>query len=973
VLRWQFAIALFIPGLLLGLPSLQAQTQPPSDRLLVDATLAYTWTDGDVDIIQLQGPVNIRLDRMQLQADGAVIWLTAEPGLVIGQERATIALIGNASVKEPVRGITRSGDQLLVSVAVRGDILITAVQCVTGDQSQTPLYAQAAQLRAASAPTAASEEQPLQPITESPSGEAKTVYRTLPGASTRPTATFRIRAPGQIETVPSVDDTLTVALTGDVGIFRTSANGDFLSIYADRAVIFTHEKNRGAFQTLDAQNDLGRKISGAYLEGDVRITFTPRQSTKAEQRLTANRVYYDFDTDRAVLADVVLHSSDPTGQIPITIRAAELRQLSAGEYRGNNVELSSSSFATPTFSVKTDQVYVRQDEEISSYTGQVEGETGFVAQGNHLELLDAPVFYLPTATGSVDEDPFPLRTIDITHTGRLGSGVTTEFGLFESLGKPRPPGLDVSFLADYFSRRGPATGINAKYSGNNLNQDNNDLSDFSGQIKSFLITDHGSDEFGGDRSDVNPPDQVRGKFLFEHQQFLPDHWQAQIRLGYASDPTFLEEYYANDFYRNQPYDAVAYLKRQEDTEAITFLANADTNTFVTTADQQVDQFDVGRLPEAGYRRIGDSIAGDNLTFFSQNTADRLSFEESHASLDDQGFVDLTPGIPSEGYTGTQTTPVDRGDSRQEVDYPIQLGQIKMVPFAIGRATAYSDSPSADPKDRIYGAMGVRFSTDFWKVDNAAQSDLFDISRVRHVIEPEVNLYTSGETTNRDDLFIYDQDVDGITDISALDLALHQRWETYRGAPGKQKSVEFLALNISADAFTDPPKDAGLLPEKFRGLYFPSDPEASIPRDAINSDLTWHASDSTAILADSQYDVDHAELATASFGLATQRYDRMAYYLGLRYIQALNSDIGTFAVQYQLSTKYAFEFSQGYDFGQNQNTHSEFRLQRRFDIITAEFGVFHDSASGDSGVSFNLYPTGFGPTREAPDIGSYFQQ
>ena len=45
-------------------------------------------------------------------------------------------------------------------------------------------------------------------------------------------------------------------------------------------------------------------VESAYLEGDVRITFSPgrrqiRSKPKGEQRLTGNRVYYDFSTDRA--------------------------------------------------------------------------------------------------------------------------------------------------------------------------------------------------------------------------------------------------------------------------------------------------------------------------------------------------------------------------------------------------------------------------------------------------------------------------------------------------------------------------------------------------------------------------------------------------------------------------------------------------------------------------------------------------
>jgi LPS transport system D len=960
VKRWQLALSLTVLALLLPSASALGQIQPPSDKLLVDAAAANTWSDGTSDIIQLKGPVTIRLDRMVLRANAAVIWLSSEPGLVIEQERAEIALVGDAVVREPARAITRSAPELFVTVAVRGDIRVSADQRLTDDQSDSEVYQRASALRRAAQPAPPSPTAALQP--GSAAAAPGTTYRPLPpGAATRPSSMVRFRA-ADSEFVPTSDETLAVQLSGNVAIFLTQPNGDFIEIRADRAVLFTNEKSNKSFEDASGSSaSLGNKITGAYLEGDVRMTYTPAVGPKQEQRLWAQRVYYDIVHNQAVLTDAILRTSDltPAGEIPITIRAQKLRQLSLGEYEGEHTELSTSSFATPTYSVKTDQVYIEQDQAISPITGEPEPVTNYVAKADTLNFFDVPVFYAGQAAGSVDEDPYPLRQISISNTKRFGAGFASEFGLYESLGKPRPPGLDVSFLADYFSKRGEATGINADYTGANLDQDSNSFSDFAGRIHSFIISDKGDDQFNGERVDVTPPDETRGKFLFEHQQFFSDGWQAQIRGGYVSDPSFLEEYYQNEFYENQPYDAQAYLKHQQDTEAFTMLAEADTNRFPTTSDQQQENFDVEKLPEVGYQRIGDSLADDNLTFYSSNTVDRLRFAKSHFSLDQQGFVGISPGIPSEGYTGTISSPVYRGDTRQEVDYPIQLGQIKVVPYVIGRDTGYSDSPSDDSKNRAYGGAGVRMTTDFWKVDDTVQSDLFDIHRVRHIIEPEINLYTSGENVDRDQLYIYDENVDGISDVSLAEVALHQRWETYRGPPGKQDSVDFLSLNITADMYTNPPTDAGILPDKFRGLFFPSDPEASIPRDAINADATWLISDSTAVVADEEYDVDHQVLATASVGLAVKRYDRLAYYLGLRYIEQENSDLATASISYQLTTKYTLILTQSYDFGQ-KDVATYFSMVRQFDRLTCAATIYHDSTTGDSGFEFNVYPVGLAP-------------
>jgi hypothetical protein len=55
--------------------------------------------------------------------------------------------------------------------------------------------------------------------------------------------------------------------------------------------------------------------------------------------------------------------------------------------------------------------------------------------------------------------------------------------------------------------------------------------------------------------------------------------------------------------------------------------------------------------------------------------------------------------------------------------------------------------------------------------------------VRHIIEPEVNIFAAGATHDRNDVFVYEEDVDGIHDLSGTQFAIRQRWQTKRGGPG----------------------------------------------------------------------------------------------------------------------------------------------------------------------------------------------
>ena len=421
----------------------------------------------------------------------------------------------------------------------------------------------------------------------------------------------------------------------------------------------------------------------------------------------------------------------------------------------------------------------------------------------------------------------------------------------------------------------------------------------------------------------------------------------------------MEEYYQSDFDDGLPYDLSFYVKHQQDDEALTFLGETDTTNFVTNAAQQPEQYDIQRTPEIGYRRIGDSIFDDQATFFSQTTGSGLRYEQSHASLEDQGFYPgLSPGLPSSGFTGTTGGTVWRGDTRQEIDWPLALGQVKIVPYVLERITSYSDSPGGDPQTRLYSGGGLRMTTSFWKVDDSAQSDLLDIHRLRTVIEPEVNLYGSGSTVDDSRLFIYDPDVDQISDIQAAQLAWHERWQTMRGGPDGWRSVDLLELNVEGDFFANEPPPDILDPAQFRGLFFPSAPETSVPRQGINTDATWHISDTTSLLADDSWSLDGHELATASAGIAVYRDEHLSYYLDDRYVQILHSQVISFSANYELTRKYTVQVGQSFNFGDTSDINSVLTLIRQFDSFSVAVTVFHDAITNQSGFNVNLIPIGF---------------
>ena len=554
-------------------------------------------------------------------------------------------------------------------------------------------------------------------------------------------------------------------LVGHVVLRQESATGDYITLQADRAVIFTPYKNLKDIQT-DQVKAIQQAAEAAYLEGDVRIVRKPADEKQGEQRLVANRAYYEFTTDRAVLTDVVLYTVDPRSFVPMVVRARLVRQLSEHEYTAEHSTVSTSSFHTPSFAIGATSTYIRQTDFDNEVTGV---RTHFFAWNPTFEIAGVPAFWMPAMAGTVVQKS-PLRHIELSHARGFGIGVSSEWGVFETLGLLAPKSLDMSYRLDYYSKRGPAGGVEGKYKGGFVTETTLQPWTYEGQFISYLALDHGVDDFGRRRVDIDPEKEVRGRFYWEHQSFLPNDWQVQFTAGYISDRNFMEEWFNRDFRVDQPLQTSLYAKRQQDNEAYTFLVAVQPNNFATVSDLYQEQFEIERVPEITYHRIGDSFWQDRVTFFSNNSIGGVRFDPSSATLQDLGFAPRpvgfqSPGIPSLGQTGTPDDVTWRADFQQELNWPTSAGTIRMVPYVIGRYTYYSQTPEGSGLERVSSAAGVRMTTAFWKVDDTVHSDLFDLQRLRHVIEPQVNFYAGAQSQDRQDIYIYDEPIDAVSGIT----------------------------------------------------------------------------------------------------------------------------------------------------------------------------------------------------------------
>ena len=444
-----------------------------------------------------------------------------------------------------------------------------------------------------------------------------------------------------------------------------------------------------------------------------------------------------------------------------------------------------------------------------------EGNGSFEARTFNFDAKDAtiqaqglPIFYWPYLAGNTSKNEIPLRTIRISNSKTYGLSLLTDWDLFGLAGQAEPPGVHADLNLDYFGKRGPAGGVNANWA----------FDDDHGILRTYGMIDNGTDRLGVDRQDIVPSSETRGRATVRDQRDLGDGLTLQLEASYISDPTFLEQFFQREFDADKESETSVYLKKQGETDALTFLGKFNLMDFTTTADQVDDQFTTEKKPELKYWRIGDSFA-DMFTYYSESSADNLHTDITNYTPQQLGLTSAFTGVPASLVPPTQTYrdfyksqgfntgDVLRGDTRQEIDMPLQVGDAKITPYVTGRFTAWNDSfpdnGNGGNTTRVWGSAGVRSSMAFWRVYDDAQSRFFDVNRVRHVIEPQFIIFASGSNQDRSNLQLFDRDVEGISKASGTQLALNQTWQTKRridsgdGQP-QWRDVDWITLAVPSN-------------------------------------------------------------------------------------------------------------------------------------------------------------------------------
>lgn len=797
----------------------------------------------------------------------------------------------------------------------------------------------------------------------------------------------RTDQPFQFRIFPLATGEKAGVVTGGVILtVRDALGGVMLDIEADRLVVWSRGDTQNLFDRMRATDGSSAQEVEFYLAGNVELRSAPRSPQTAaktgEQILRAQQVYYDVRRNVAVALDADLQIRRPGLADDFHLQAEELTQVSRDPPRFEAVKahvFASRLPSDPGLELVVARATIEENKIErqglfgrpipDAKTGGTQTYTERLVHADNVvfELEGVPIFYLPHVQGDANEPFGPLQNISFKNDRVFGTSIFTTYNMWNLISRNPVEGTRWTGDLDYLGRRGPAIGQQFEYTGK-------DFLGFSGPyqglIKLYGIHDDGRDILGGGRGENEPHPDWRGRALIRHNQTINDEFTVQGQFSALSDKNFLEQYYKQEFDFDVNNETFIYFREQRDQWAGTLWGKFHVRNWETE--------DVW-LPRADGYLIGRSLF-DRFTYNAWASA---------------GYAELRPtSIPPPAFEPTdRSVSTGRFDFNQELSLPFYAGPVKVVPYGVLDLTYYSNALTGGDEGRLYGGGGVRGSIPFSRLYPNVQSDLFNLNALYHKIVVGGNYYIAHSSNSYLDFPELDRLNDDAADqalrditprqpslnpahgvalatspvfdpqlyairrlvadridtrdtIEVLQTDIRQRWQTKRGFPGLEHTVDYLTLDLSASFFPHPGRD-------------------NFGKDVafLEYDTTWNVGDRTAIVSSGLFDPVDDGPRIFTVGTVLNRPDRTSFSINYRQIDPIDSRAVISAATYVFSPKYAVTAASVYDFGIQQSLANSLTITRIGSDVTVSVGLSYNAVLNNFGFTFEVLPNIVAATRK----------
>lgn len=1005
----------------------------PSHPISVDAESVVYWQQGSYEILHLRGPVKIRQGTLELSSNEAILWVEKQGvGSLLkegAQHKVIVYLEGQAVVERPRNSPAltpeepssttvdpnASATDRIVDERWMGRLFTEATVDLTrtvsplGDQPTPEIFLRAkTALETGNAssvlPTAMTQQVVISPqtgaLTTVPDPNQPQAFGTIvpqdsqvvnPRNSGQPLSSsggsqqspFRVRITGRDGgSMPSFKMFTNPQNSGEqigigVGGFRViiespaiDQTGAFQQDVDKRLVLLADSIVQ--WQTTNPDGSQSRQI---YLEGNVVFA-------KDRRIINAERMFYDIEPQRGTILDVDMFTPVPSYQGLVRMKANMVQQLDENNLRAYGTAVTSSRLGVPRYWLQSGSMELNRQTgsafesstsaaAINPETGQSESDDEYflAANQNRVYLAGVPVFAWPRFRTSLNNPSMYLERFSVNNDRIFGAQVRTGWDLYQILGWRQPAGKEWIGIVDYLSKRGLGYGTESEYAQDSFLGFPGVV---TGETRSWFIRDRGLDFLGRDRFNLTPEKRRRGRWLARHRHEFENDWVLRGEIGYISDRNFLEQYYEREWDTEKDATTGLWLERNVGTQSINLLADFQVNRFFTQTSW---------LPRLDHFSIGQPLFADRVIWHSHS---QIGYGRMRVASTPLNAADVAKFDPLAWEANARGV---RFGTRHELDFPLQLGPGKVVPYVLGDLSFWQEDLLGNDLTRGFGQVGIRTSLPIWKVDPSIQSVLWNVNGLAHKVNFEFEALYADASEDLNRLPLYDQldddaqehfrrrfafDTFGILpgmdlplqyderyfalrsgmqsnvtapsmeiadDLALLRFGVRQRWQTKRGLPGRERIIDWITLDAQTTFFPKPTRD------NF-GADF----------GLFNYDFAWHLGDRFSLESDGYLDFFSQGLRTVSLGGRYGRPETSSLYVGYRMIEGpISSNIVSAFLTYRMSDKWGVNAGGQLDFGSTGNIGQAVDLIYIGESFLWQIGANYDVGRDNFGIRFGLEP------------------
>ncbi len=970
-----------------ALAQIELPQPQPYDPIRIEASQANRWTEGSYEVLLLDRGCRIVQGNYSARCAEAVLWIDRTsmdsgegqeeqeeeaPNRVLAYLEGDVQIVPDGAHPH----VQKTGKDSYLRLPTFGQVDVRVTNVVEEPAVETPLYTRARARRS------------------NPSGE--TIVRGQLGG--QPGRTRQILLFSRSNVNIQAQWTVDQATNQSVGIIDSGVNmivrglseedlggidlrgydfGNAIDVSADRLVIWT-------INVFD-RNDRGESFQDEnipleiYLEGNVVFR-------QGDSVIHADRMYYDVARRTGVVLAAELLTPVPGYEGWLRLRTEVLQQMGKDRYFAENAFLTSSRMGRPGYRVQVSDATLDVTEkpavdavtglpELDEATGEMEKDQKyFVTSTNNLLFIrDVPIFYWPALATDLEYPTFYIKRVRLKNDSIFGTQVLTDWDMFQIFGwRNRPQGTRWEGSLDYLSRRGWGHGTNVNYARDNFFGIPGPT---SGQLDYWGIEDRGTDNLGLDRRSLEPEKDYRNRLFWQHRQMLPGDFRVTGEVGWISDRNFLEEYFEREWDELKDQTTGVELKRQTDNRSWSITADARVNSHMTQTEW---------LPRLDHFWLGQELLGDRLTWYEHTNAGYARFRAT-TEPEDPADRALFRWLPWES-----TSPVDplstdgeRFATRHEIDLPLDLGPFTVVPYGLGEFAHWGSDVNGDDLQRLYGQAGIRASLPVWRIDPTVHNELFNVNGLAHKVVFDAELAIAEADQDLSLLPLYDSlDDDSIEafrrrytvttyggavpaqfderyyavrsglaswvtspstevadDMMFLRLGMRHRWQTKRGKPGEERTVDWVTFDTHATIFPRPDHD------NFGEML-----------GMLDYDIKWHVGERFSLLSSGYFDFFDEGGRMVSLGGYLNRPPRGGIYLGVHCMDGpFSSTVLSYSHTYRMSDKWIMGFGSSYDISDHRNIGQNLSFTRVGESFLVSAGFNIDTSRDSVGIHFAVEP------------------